>query len=110
MVRLFIFLISSICYAQQDKQLHAVAGGITSAITYNLVKEKKLLYSIGSAIAIGALKEVYDVTRGGKFDTKDILASALGGVTATLTFEIFKSKNNKNVVQTEINRKQENSI
>ena len=98
---IILLLTSTILQAQipRDKKLHFIAGGVTSAIVYRIVdvnsNKNALIWGIASAVAIGTLKETYDFISYGKFDTKDLLATTLGGLTVSLTFELTKRKNRK---------------
>ena len=109
---LIIFCVnSSICYAQfiSDKgELHVIAGAVTSATTYTIVysttknKKKAFWYSLGASALVGIAKEVYDdaqVTNNP--DSADILATVVGGITASLTLSLFvgkKKRKNKTVL------------
>ena len=92
-----LFIIYNIGFAQieQDKVYHFAAGVTSSAVGYSFVYEKtndKLLASaagLGLSILAGVAKETYDSTRpNNKFDTEDLKATALGGLTVTITINI----------------------
>ena len=95
---LFILLISSVSYGQiaRDKKLHFVAGALVSATTYDYVfrktksKKKAFIWSVASSVIAGLGKELLDQHNYGGFDKADLLATAIGGVTATITINIFK--------------------
>ena len=97
---LFILLLSSVTYGQiaQDKKLHFMAGALVSTATYDYVftktksKKKAFIYSVASSIIAGLGKELLDQYNYGSFDNKDLLATALGGVSATITINIFTKK------------------
>ena len=79
--------------------MHFVAGAVTSSFVYDYVyrktdsKKKALVYSIASSILVGTLKEVADSSqKGNSFDTRDLLATTYGGITLSVTFNIFKKK------------------
>jgi len=89
----------------EDKYKHYFAGVATSGVAYRYVyektknKNKALIYSIGAAIIVGALKETVDSTqKGNKFDPEDLLATTLGGLTVGITIKLFDNdKNNKKI-------------
>jgi uncharacterized protein YfiM (DUF2279 family) len=95
----------NICNAQfisDDDKLHLAAGALISAGTYTYVysttknKKKAFWFSLGASAAAGLLKEVYDSTKeGNRFDTGELVATTIGGLSASLTFEIFTRKNKK---------------
>ena len=98
---LLLLITSTIAFGQipHDKKLHAIAGGVTSAIVYRIVdvntNKNALLYAIASAITIGAAKELYDEIKYNGWDNKDLLATTLGGLTVSFTFELTKRKNRR---------------
>lgn len=73
---------------QKDKQKHFVAGVVSGYIGSKLTNNKFLGALIGSLI-VGVGKEVYDEIKHKGYDNKDILATALGGVTIGITIKIF---------------------
>ena len=73
---------------QKDKQKHFVAGVVSGYVGSKLTKNKFLGALIGSLI-VGVGKEVYDEIKYKGYDNKDILATALGGVTIGVTIKIF---------------------
>jgi uncharacterized protein YfiM (DUF2279 family) len=100
---ILLLLLPTLSFAQllteEDKQMHFAAGAITSTIVYDYVyrktdsKKKALIYSIASSILVGTLKEVADSRiPGNRFDTRDLLATAYGGITFSLTFNILTKK------------------
>ena len=97
---LFILLISSVSYGQiaRDKKLHFVAGALVSATTYDYVfrktksKKKAFIWSVASSVISGLGKELLDQHNYNGFDKADLLATAIGGVTATITINIFKKR------------------
>ena len=102
LIILFV-LLPTLSFAQllteEDKQMHFVAGAVTSTIVYDYVyrktdsKKKALVYSIASSILVGTLKEVADSRiPGNRFDTRDLLATTYGGITFSLTFNILTKK------------------
>ncbi|MEN3322170.1 hypothetical protein VP395_00390 [Mariniflexile soesokkakense] len=102
---LILFLVSShISHAQfisTDDKLHFGAGALISATTYTIVfattkdKKKAFWYSLGASVLAGATKELYDSLRKGKdgyfyyWDTGELIASSLGGLTASTTLSLF---------------------
>lgn len=81
---------------QTDKQLHFLAGSTISAATYSITysqtksKKKAFIYSVASGIVAGTLKEVIDSQKqGNRFDTKDLFATALGGISVNIPLQIF---------------------
>ena len=102
LIILFV-LLPTLSFAQllteEDKQMHFVAGAVTSSFVYDYVyrktdsKKKALVYSIASSILVGTLKEVADSRiPGNRFDTRDLLATTYGGITFSLTFNILTKK------------------
>ena len=95
---LFILLISSVSYGQiaRDKKLHFACGAIISVATYDYVfkktksKKKAFIWSVTSSIIAGIGKELLDQYNYKGFDKKDLLASSLGGLSASITINIFK--------------------
>ncbi|OYX25155.1 MAG: hypothetical protein B7Z06_07760 [Flavobacteriales bacterium 32-35-8] len=100
MVVLVIFFASTkFCNAQfisGDDKLHFGAGALISATTYAMVygitknKKKAFWYSLGTSTLAGLAKEVYDSNQeNNKLDTGDMIATSLGGLTATVTINLF---------------------
>jgi len=98
---LFVMGIASVANAQipRDKQLHFAAGAIAGATGYTYVwqktkdKKKAMLAGIGTALLAGTAKELLDATGSrNKFDTKDLAATALGGITISVTINLFNKK------------------
>ena len=97
---LIILFVTSISYGQlaKDKKLHFIAGAGVSAVTYVIALEitkdtkKAFWYSFSSAILAGLVKEIIDESKYGGFDSKDLLASSLGGLTVSTTFNLFHKK------------------
>ena len=83
-------LLSTLSLAQigQDKYYHFGAGVITE-YTGN-----KLEFPIGTAFMVGFGKESLDYIQYGKFDTKDLLATTIGGLAVTLIIKLDNEKNN----------------
>ena len=100
---ILLLLLPTLSFAQllteEDKQMHFAAGAITSTLVYDYVynktesKKKALVYSIGSSILVGTLKELVDSRQdGNRFDGRDLLATTYGGITLSLTFNILTKK------------------
>ena len=94
---------SQIVPLEKDKQLHFLAGTLTSAVGYHYVynkthdKTKATLAGIGCAILAGTIKETIDSRKpGNKFDPQDLAATTLGGITISVTINLFNKKK-KNV-------------
>ena len=73
----------SIAQIQKDKYYHFGAGVITE-YTGN-----KLDFPIGSAFMVGFAKETFDYIDYGRFDSKDLVATALGGFAVSLTIKLI---------------------
>ena len=85
-------LLSTLCFSQiqQDKCYHFAAGVISE------YTGSKLDFPIGSAFVIGFAKETYDYIDYGRFDSKDLLATTLGGFALSVTLKLInKPKNEK---------------
>lgn len=104
-----LFFTLSITNAQdipKDKQLHFAAGILSSSVGYDYVysktKDRKKAFAAGilASLLAGVAKETYDSTqRRNKFDPKDLAATALGGLTLSVTIDIdnlLKKKKKKN--------------
>ena len=103
---ILLVLLPTISFAQllteKDKQMHFTAGVLTSTFTYDYVyrktnnKKKALIYSVASAILVGSLKELADSSqKGNSFDTRDLLATTYGGISASFTINLFTKKKKK---------------
>ncbi|MFD1613529.1 hypothetical protein [Gelatiniphilus marinus] len=102
---------TSFCSAQfisNDGELHLAAGALISGATYTIVytttknKKKAFWYSFGAATLAGIAKEVIDSQKEfNTFDTGDVAATALGGLTVSATLSLFVGKN-KNKRQAKI--------
>jgi hypothetical protein len=92
-------------FISNDGEYHLLAGALISATTYTIVysttknKKKAFWYSIGASTLAGIAKEVYDSTKQyNKFDAGDAFATSLGGLTASVTLNLFVGKRkNKNI-------------
>ena len=94
----------------KDKQLHFAAGSIAGSTGYTYVwqktkdKKKATIAGIGTALLAGTVKEIIDSTQdNNNFDTKDLAATALGGITISVTINLFNKKKyvatNKTILQ-----------
>lgn len=85
-----------------DKQLHLIAGAATSLSTH-IAKQvftgnqkNAFWYGAGASLLAGVGKELYDQSKGAKFDVKDVAATFAGGILISLPIEILKRrKSNK---------------
>ena len=98
---LFVMGIVGFANAQipKDKKLHFAAGALASTTGYTYVwqktkdKKKAMLAGIGTAILAGTIKELVDSSQpNNSFDTKDLAATALGGITVSVTINLFNKK------------------
>ena len=86
---------------EKDKQLHFGAGLLSGSIGYTFIysktqdKKKAMIGGIATSILAGIAKETYDSTKGNKFDERDILATALGGITVNITIPLFTNRKKK---------------
>ena len=103
---LFVMGIVGFANAQipEDKKLHFAAGTLAGTTGYSYVwqktkdKKKAMLAGIGTAILAGTIKELVDSSQpNNKFDTKDLAATALGGITVSVTINLFNKKKRKYV-------------
>ena len=92
-------------FISTDDKLHFGAGAVISTTTYAVVysttknKKKAFWYSLGASVIAGAAKELYDETRKDKggyyWDTGELIATSLGGLTASTTISLFVGKKNR---------------
>jgi glucose uptake protein GlcU len=111
MVILVIASISDIYsqFIEKDKAMHFSAGMVVSTLAYTMAydvtknKKKAFLISTGSTIVIGSLKEFADTQSNGKFDSKDLMATTLGGLVSniTLILTLDKTKREKRLKEEE---------
>ncbi|MBC3846191.1 hypothetical protein H8K90_07365 [Winogradskyella echinorum] len=97
-----IFNFSSAQVTISDDGLHFLTGAAISSGTYALVysktknKKKAFWYSLGLSTLAGLSKEIYDgYIISGKFDASEAIATSLGGLTASYSFNIFTGKRRK---------------
>lgn len=74
-----------------DKYAHIAACFMITAVTeivcngvFEISQFPSQLIGFGTAMGVGVIKEVVDKIRGGKFDTEDLVADAIGSVAAFL--------------------------
>jgi len=102
-ITIALLLLSCISYGQlaKDKKLHFIAGAGVSAVTYVIALEitkdtkKAFWYSFSSAVLAGLVKEIIDESKYGGFDSRDLLASSIGGLTVSTTFNLFHKQQKK---------------
>ena len=90
---------SSHAQIKTDKKLHFVAGTIAGSAGYTYAwqktKNKKtaFLVGIGTSILAGTIKEIADSTeKNNRFDKNDLASTVLGGVTISVTIDLFNKK------------------
>ena len=101
-MKYILMLFVGLSYGQiaEDKILHFVAGGMSGSSGYligDYYLDKPQLTGISLAFASGVLKETYDYTKGRKFDTKDLLATTLGGVVVVKIISLTKKSKNEKI-------------
>ena len=102
---LIILLFPLLSYGQiaTDKKLHFVAGAGISLVTYATVysitknRQKAKIYSVASAIFVGLAKELIDENRYNGFDSVDLLATTLGGLTITYSIDLLAKRKKKTI-------------
>ena len=94
----FIFVLySTPCLGQipQDKLLHAggcyAISATTSSVMYNITENRKktFIYGISTAIAVGGVKEIYDIkcVNSDLWDPgANVVGAMLGAITVTIRF------------------------
>ena len=100
---------TGLCKAQSisgDDKLHFGAGALISATTYTIVytttknKKKAFWYSLGTSALAGLAKEVYDSGKeNNRFNSGELVATTLGGLTASATISLFVGKNKNKKAQ-----------
>ena len=86
-------LLASVCFSQiqKDKYYHFGAGVVSGYAGH-----KTFDLPIATSFVVGFGKESLDYIQYGKFDTKDLLATTLGGFAVSLTIKLInKPKNEK---------------
>ena len=83
---------------EKDKQAHFVAGMVASAAGYHWSykrhnnKTRARLTGMLTSISVGILKELYDSKNGGTVESRDVLATMMGGALVTVTIPLFQKK------------------
>ena len=83
---------------EKDKQMHFAAGMVASAAGYHWSykrhnnKTRALLTGMLTSISVGILKELYDSKTGGTLESRDVLATTMGGAIVTVTIPLFQKK------------------
>lgn len=99
---LMLFNLSFSQKTSSDDGVHFGTGFLISGVTYTLVysktknKKKAFWYSFGLSTLAGLAKEFYDgeiIT--GRFDKSEFLATAAGGLSASISFDVFTGKRKK---------------
>ena len=91
MKTLIIFLFFSLsCKGQQvDKVAHFGVGYVIGATSSALTSKQKPVVNIsigfGTGLVVGTAKELYDKSKGGQFNYKDLGATVLGSALGTIT-------------------------
>ncbi|NMH85907.1 hypothetical protein [Flavivirga algicola] len=102
-ITIILLSFTGLCSSQSitsDHKLHFGVGALISATTYTVVysatknKKKAFWYSLGSSTLAGLTKEVLDSSKeNNRFDTGELAATSLGGLTASATISLFVGKN-----------------
>ncbi len=107
-IAIILLSFTGLCGAQSitsDHKLHFGVGAVISATTYTVVysatknKKKAFWYSLGTSTLAGLAKEVLDSSKeNNRFNTGELVATSLGGLTASATISLFvgKNKNKRN--------------
>ena len=76
----------------KDKYYHFAAGATTATVANQME-----LPRTASAFAAGFVKETYDYIQYGNFDTKDLIATTLGGLVIKCIIKLKKIIDGKNI-------------
>ena len=71
----------------KDKYYHLAAGAATGIVANEINMPK-----VSSAFVAGFAKESYDYIRYGRFDTKDLVATTLGGILVRYIIKLIKKE------------------
>ena len=91
---------------EEDKMLHYIGGVAITSIAHDLIfeetkdKDKAVIYSIATTLALSAFKEVF--IDNGKVDGDDIAAGMYGALTVGVVIsldDIFKKKKRKRIAR-----------
>tara|TARA_R110002012_G_scaffold37245_1_gene104504 strand:- start:837 stop:1223 length:387 start_codon:yes stop_codon:yes gene_type:complete len=103
---LFISLNAQTFIEQEDKKLHYAAGILYGSVGYSYVwlktknKNKAIMGGLCSSLMVGIGKELIDSTqKGNMFDVEDLAATALGGISIGVTFNLFKNEKNSKKIR-----------
>lgn len=107
---IFFFSLTYYGYAQfisDDGEYHVAAGALISGTTYAFVysktkdKNKAFWYGLGASALAGIAKEIYDSSKpDNHFDTPDVAATVVGGLTACVTLSLFVGNKRRNRAKT----------
>ena len=107
---IIVFLISTQSHSQipEDKKKHfiggAIVGGLTNLAVYGFTENTKAAFwsGIGMAVVAGVVKESMDTKEGRSgWDSKDLLATGLGGVAVTLPLNFWERRDKKKKLRKE---------
>jgi len=86
---IFLFLSLSCKGKQVDKVAHFGVGYVIGATSSALTNKQKPIVNIsigfGAGLVVGTAKELYDKSKGGQFNYKDLGATVLGSALGTIT-------------------------
>ena len=83
---------------EKDKQIHFAAGMVASTVGYHWSykrhgnKSRAQITGMLTSISVGILKELYDSKTGGTVESRDVLATMMGGAVVTVTIPLFQKK------------------
>ena len=83
---------------EKDKQIHFAAGIAAGALGYHWSykkhnnKTRAQITGMLTSISVGILKELYDSKTGGTVESRDVLATMMGGALVTVTIPLFQKK------------------
>ena len=83
---------------EKDKQAHFAAGIAAGALGYHWSykrhnnKSRAQITGMLTSISVGILKELYDSKTGGTVESRDVLATMMGGAVVTVTIPLFQKK------------------
>ena len=88
--------LTSVCFSQiqKDKYYHFGAGVVSGYTGYKTVD-----LPIVTSFVVGFGKESLDYIQYGKFDTKDLLATTLGGFAVSLTIKLINKPKDEKINQ-----------
>ena len=83
MKKIYSIIVNFLGSLPVDKYIHFIVGILFGVLLYRLIPLElgwRILISLGGTALIGTAKETYDYLDYGLFDTKDLLATFIGGV------------------------------